>query len=360
MKAGDAYALDPRNLPLKDGPFTTTVNQGVHGVLADAGPDAWGRRLLELHRGHVPGTPLELLRVAHGAGTGALLFSQHRDRPDPARALAPLRSLAGLERAARDIAAGMPVSDEIFERIFASGTPLGGVRPKASIELEGAPWIAKFARADDAVDMPRMEWACLSLARMSGLEFPDHRLVEVNGRAVLLVKRFDRAGTGPIHYLSLHVLLSGDRLGPADVTAPEGICTYGGMAALCRQIGVVEAGREMFRRLAVNLAIGNTDDHLRNHGLLHDEAGWRFAPAFDLTALGNNAQAIGVGTRGRLASRENAVSDRPRFGLPLDDAQAIFNQVDAAMGNAEPLLHEARLPPAQIGQVMNRMRLPQW
>ena len=351
-----AYALDPRNLPLGDGPFSTTVNGGIHGVLADAGPDAWGKRLLELHRGRVPDTPLEVLRVTNGAGTGALLFSQSRERPAPVR-LAPATTLAELEDAARHVDAGEPVSEHVFELIFASGSPLGGARPKANITLDGDAWIAKFAKADDTVDMPRVEWACLTLARRAGLDVPDHRLVNVNGRAVLLVRRFDRGNPTPLHYLSLHALLSAVRMSLGDVIAPEGLCTYGGMASLCRQIGVPDAGTVMFHRLAMNLAIGNTDDHLRNQGLLHDIDGWRFAPAFDLTATGGAHQAIGVGTAGREATRENALSDLPRFGLSLDQARALLHQVDAAMASAQGVLRDAGLPPLQVEQVLNRMRI---
>lgn len=351
-----AYALDPRNLPLDDAPHSTRLNGGIPGVLADAGPDAWGKRLLEIQRGQVPATPLDILRVTNGAGTGALLFSQSRERPAPARTLVPTATLAQLENAARHVDAGDAVDQQVFAQIFASGSSLGGARPKANIELDGMTWIAKFARANDNIDVPRVEWACLSLARAAGIDVPDHRLAEVNGRAVLLVRRFDRDGENALHYLSLHALLSAERLSAADVTAPEGTCTYGGLAALCRQIGVQDAGRSMFQRMVMNIAIGNTDDHLRNHGLLHDANGWRMAPAFDLTAIGGNQQAVGVGTQGRTATRDNALTDLPRFGLDLAEAQAIMARVDHALQNASATLKEAGLPPQDIDRVMKRMR----
>ena len=352
-----SYALDPRNLPLKDGPFPTRVNKGVHGVLADAGPDAWGKRLLEMGRGSVPDTPLDILRVTNGAGTGALRFSQSRDRLAPDRQLAPVSSLDELEAAARSIDAGNPVSQRIFDLVFASGSSLGGARPKANIAHAGSTWIAKFARADDTVDVPRMEWACLALARQAGIDVPDHELVDVNGRAVLLVRRFDRIDDAPLHYLSLHALLSAASLAPRDFTAPDGICTYGGLSALCRQIGVADAGKTLFQRMAMNIALGNTDDHLRNHGLLRDDQGWRLAPAFDLTALGGTQQAIGVGTDERLATRINAMSDLPRFGLGREEAQSMVERIDQTMREAPDVLHRSGLPPLQVEQVLNRMQI---
>lgn len=351
-----SYSLDPRNLPLSTGAFITTLNEGVHGVLADAGPDAWGRKLLELHRGRVPETPLELLRVANGAGTGGLLFSQHRDRPDPTRALATMSSLPELEDAARQISDGNVVSPVDVELIFASGSPLGGARPKANVLHEGVQWIAKFSRSDDVVDVPRVEWACLATARAAGVEVPDHALVAVNGRSVLLVKRFDRPVGRGVHYLSFHALLSMERLTRADITAPTGVCTYGGLAAMCRQIGVADVGSILFRRMIVNLAIGNTDDHLRNHGLLCLDGHWRMAPAFDLTATGGELQAIGVGTGGRAATLDNALSDLSRFDLGKQDAWAIQAEVrDAMIGMRERLI-EAELPAGQLSLVLARMR----
>jgi serine/threonine-protein kinase HipA len=130
-RQGAGFALDPLNLPLRDGEQTTAVNNGVPGVLADAGPDSWGRRLLELERGP-PRTPLDLLRLSNGSGTGSLLFSQSRTRPSPPRALLPITELAELEQAARQVVLGEPVAPEVMQHIFNAGSTLGGARPRSS------------------------------------------------------------------------------------------------------------------------------------------------------------------------------------------------------------------------------------
>ena len=356
LAAQDSYALDPRNLPLQEGPLLATVNGGVHGVFADAGPDAWGSKLLELQRGHVPTSPLDVLRVTNGCGTGALLFSQSRERPAPTRQLLPMTTLPEIEAAARSVASGETVADPVFHLLLEGGSSLGGARPKANVQWNDAAWIAKFSKPDDALDLPRLEWACLRLARDAGITVPDHQLQEVNGRAVLLVRRFDREGARALHYLSLHALLSMGRMSAADFVAPQGLCTYGGLSSLCRHIGVEGAGRTLLQRLVFNLAIGNTDDHLRNHGLLFDGGSWRFAPAFDLVALGGPVHAIGLGEAGRQATLENALSDLPRFGVSMPDAQEMVAQVAQSMADAPARLREAGLSDAHVEMAMRRMK----
>lgn len=349
------YPLDPLNLPLYDGEQIVTVNHGVPGVLADAGPDSWGRRLLELQRGALV-TPLETLRLGNGSGSGCLLFSQSRTRPAPARAIQAASSLAALEGAARQVSLGEPVSALALRDIFEAGSALGGARPKVNLVEDGRAWIAKFQKPDDDIDVPRLESACLTLARRAGLEVPDHRLVHLNGRSVLLVARFDRPDPGHLHYLSLHALLSLPRVRPADVQAPMGQLTYGNLAALCRQIGVPDAGSVLYRRMLFNVMIGNTDDHLRNHGLLFDGQ-WRHAPSFDIVALGGDRQALGIGRDGRMATLVNARSDLARFQLDAASATRIEDEVASALQHARHELDATGLGAADVQRALRRMRL---
>lgn len=354
-REGNGYALDPLNLPLRDGEQSTQINDGVHGVLADAGPDSWGRRLLELERGSLR-SPLDLLRLSNGTGTGSLLFSQSRTRPAPPRALLPMADLAELEQVAHQVMLGEPVAAGPLQRIFDAGSSLGGARPKAIVREAGREWIAKFQKPDDDIDMPRLESACLNLAQRAGLDVPDHRVLDINGRSLLLVARFDRPAEGSVHYLSLHALLSMNRIGPQDVRAPLGRVTYGNLAALCRQIGVSDAGAVLYRRMLVNIMVGNTDDHLRNHGLLFDGR-WQHAPSFDIVALGGDRQAVGVGTEGRLASVENARSDVGRFGLSEAAARQIETEVADAMQSAQAEFDAAGLPAADVTRALGRMHM---
>lgn len=353
----DAWPLDPRNLELRDGPFDTTLNGGIHGVFADAGPDAWGRLLIEHERGpSVAANPLEILRLANGAGTGALLFSQSRTRPAPVRAVAAETSLAELEAASTAIAAGRRVSQEALQLAFEHGSSLGGARPKVLVADGGKEWIAKFGRAGDPLDIPRLEWACLRLARECGIDVPEHRLAEANGRAVLLVQRFDRNAGERLHYLSLHALLSVERMSPADVVAPTGLVSYFGAASLYRRIGVPDAGRRMFERMLFNVLIGNTDDHARNHGLLLHAGSWDMSPAFDLVAEGKPVHAIGIGLKGRESSLENAFSALASYDLDEDVARRSLESMQEVLHRAPRILAKSGLAEGDADLALDRMR----
>lgn len=107
----------------------------------------------------------------------------------------------------------------------------------------------------------------------------------------------------------------------------------------------------------LNVLIGNSDDHLRNHGLLFDGR-WRHAPSFDIVAMGGDLQAIGVGTEGRVATLRNARSDLARFGLDDQDGERIETEVLEALGHARAELEATGLRAADVGRALQRMRLP--
>lgn len=103
---------------------------------ADAGPDGWGTKLLEMARG-APPTPLEALRLSNGSGTGGLLFSQSRTRPAPIRSLVATAGLDALETTALEIAQGERVSSTELESVLQAGSSLGGARPKVNVTVDG-------------------------------------------------------------------------------------------------------------------------------------------------------------------------------------------------------------------------------
>jgi serine/threonine-protein kinase HipA len=95
---------------------------------------------------------------------------------------------------------------------------------------------------------------------------------------------------------------------------------------------------ELYRRMVLNALITNSDDHPRNHALIADQNGWRLSPAFDLTptptiAVENRYLAMTVGTRGRLASRDNLLSQSERFGLKAEPAGAVIGQLRGIVEN---------------------------
>ncbi|HUS23701.1 MAG TPA: type II toxin-antitoxin system HipA family toxin [Candidatus Binatia bacterium] len=355
------HALDPINLPVQEAPAFTRANAGLFGVLHDAGPDGWGRRVLKnLYPARMANAgPLELLEMVQGRGIGALLFSAAREiapqRPPPIG----LSALGAAAEGAHQVEMDEPVRASVKD-ILAFGTSLGGLHPKiAVVDDDGVHLIVKFRSREDIIDTPRVEYACMRLALECGIEAAPVRQVFVAERAALLVQRFDRVDARLLHYASAHALWNRAtvRADGADWSS------YAGMAALRRQLpgaGVAADAAELFRRMVFNVIVGNTDDHGRNHGFLMDAAGhWRLAPAFDVlptVGAAPGAQALWVGPQGRTRSIENCLAGANHFGLDGRQAQRIVEDVRACVARRwAALLAEVHCTNADIEAVLARV-----
>lgn len=356
LSAEGAYALDPLNLPLAEAAVEVTENRGIPGVVADAGPDSWGSGMLAwTSRGSGPGD-FEKVLASAGRGVGVLratsaedpnaLFARRTDHDDP---------LDRIEHACWAVVEGVELDPSMESLLREHCCGLGGAKPKAAVVVGGREVIAKFQNTKwDYWDIPRVEAACLATARHAGIDVVTTALGTANGRSVLLVDRFDRKDRKPIHYLSARSLLNAFGDAEMETLPPQGRATYAAIVAAAGRIGIEGAGDEMFRRMAFNYAVGNTDDHLRNHGFLFDGA-WRLAPAFDLVVIGGRAHEIGVGEDGLPRTRENVLSRVEDFGLTLAAGTELLDQaVDAARGiKAE--LDRLGLPLKQRDQVVSRL-----
>lgn len=352
LEAPDAYALDPLNLPLGDEDRLIEQNRGIPGVLSDAGPDRWGRRLMERLSSRPPRNEAEWVLATAGAGTGAIRASLSRSALPPVQPVYPQVTLEQIEEASRQVAEGGFPPPPMYEILCVQSGALGGARPKAAMLIDGRQVIAKFQQPQqDTVDVPRIEAACLSLAKRAGIDAVEASVTSAHGRSVLLVDRFDRRGALPLHYLSARSLLAVYRASELDTVSPGGRATYAAIAAAARRMGIEGAGAELFRRMAFNYAIGNTDDHLQNHGFLYDE-GWRLAPAFDIVAIGGESLAIGAGRQGRARTRENLLSGAGDFGLRASEADAILEQAITAARGLGNELDRLAMPAGERAQVL--------
>jgi len=326
-----AFPLDPVNLPLTgevhENPRTRET-PGVFGVMIDAGPDEWGRRQLSKTLQPPPVSDVEFLLAASGQGVGALHFTAEiRDlpRPTPPR---PFDNLVHLQRIAEDIEAGREV-DRSLEPYFFHGSGLGGARPKTMIDHEGRGWIAKFNRDIDLVDMCRVEFASMTMARRAGIDVPDVLLTDTVRGTVLLVERFDRDGSGQHHLVSVASLIN-----KFDITQfDEAAMSYPGIYQLGNRIGSRTHGlaETIFRRMLFNIAIGNTDDHLRNHAFYKKagQAEYELTPGYDIvpnTGL-QGSHAIALGSFGSTPSRDNLAAAAHRMGIAPGQARAIAREV---------------------------------
>lgn len=273
-----AFPLDPDGLPLGSGEFQGRQLDTPLMALEDALPDDWGRRLLVLRHGLPRGRQSEphLLQALAGQGLGALGFFAPGVAAGGEDASAPVLELASLVDAARRLELDGQVDDSC-RALLAAGSSPGGARPKALVKDGVDHWIAKFPSRRDDVDMVGLEAASLELARRAGLVVPDFRLKTLpGGRRALLVKRFDLTPAGGRrHMLSLRALMQAG--GYYVLRYVELI------VALRRHVARPEIDvPRMYRQMVFNALLGNTDDHLKNFWLLHDDEGYGLSPAFDL------------------------------------------------------------------------------
>jgi serine/threonine-protein kinase HipA len=332
LQRQDAVALDPFQLPLSKKIFEFTRLRGIPGAVRDAGPDAWGRRVIE-HKLERSAADLdEIDYLVHGPqdGAGYLSFGLKAEPPAPRRRYNRTHQLAELIAATQAIEEGRPVAAHLLEQID-PGTSMGGARPKATIEDAQCLWLGKFPARDDRFNLQRVEFATLDLARRCGLNTTQARLQQVGGSDVLMLRRFDRDHTDQ-GYLRFGLVSGLTMLDCGDSHLDRERWSYPLMAdKLRRWSDKPEADcAELFRRMVFNAAVTNNDDHPRNHALLRRPKGWRLAPAYDLVpapmmSLERRDMALTVGDYGRTASIYNLLSQAGRFGLSAQEAR---DQID--------------------------------
>ncbi len=295
------FALGP-TLPLQAGPqFHRKSREGsfFHAAIADTGPDGWGRRVImrdhvkrrqELRReGKEDNAPpinaLDfLLAVDDGTRLGALRFRDEegvfqRVPEDGRRTVPPLIELAHLHSASRAVEANKDTAADLAY-LRGRGTSIGGLRPKCTVvDDDGALAIGKFPSIADEREVTKGEVLALTLAREAGINAAAARLIDSEGSPIALIRRFDRRGNGQrVMYISAATLLGVEATEPEDHTYTEivdAIRVYGADA----QADI----EELWRRIAFSILVTNIDDHLRNHGFLHeDREFWRLSPAFDI------------------------------------------------------------------------------
>lgn len=273
------FPLDPVSLPLKSGVFECPRPYGVFAVFEDSLPDDWGRRLLvrkaNLPRGRQ--TVPELLNALGGNGMGALSYY----RKEPGNIEKPYSTIVDLElllEAANQFERGEDIEDRSLRVLFNAGSSPGGARPKALVEDDDKNLlIAKFPSIKDSYSAVLIEAATLSLAKKSGLNIPAFRIVSYGIKKVLLIQRFDISKSGGRrHMISMQTLLKAEGWYNAG---------YQDLINILKKYSR-EPEQDIpvfYRQMVFNAFIGNTDDHLKNFTLLHDDVkGFFLSPAYDL------------------------------------------------------------------------------
>ncbi|MGL5929342.1 MAG: type II toxin-antitoxin system HipA family toxin [Dermatophilaceae bacterium] len=358
-----AYSLEPV-LPLEAGAHRSTVGHSMFGAFGDCAPDRWGRTLVKRREaaqaraeGREPrglGEVDYLLGVRDDLRQGALRF-RRGDGPFEATedhgvpALTDLLELLTLAARAEADSADLPD----LQRLIRVGSSLGGARPKAHVRgAAGNLAIAKFpSAAHDTWNVMAWEKVALELAARAGINVAASTLLNLAGRNTLVVDRFDRtrdADGGPagrIGYVSAMTMLqSTDGRQGSYLEIAEAIET--------RSSHATADLRQLWRRIVFSILISNTDDHLRNHGFLHQGGDtWRLSPAFDVNpnpepGTKHLTTAIDLGDDTASISLALAVADY--FRLSAQAADDIVAQVRTAVSDWAPVARRYGLSSQEI------------
>lgn len=338
----EAYALDPA-LPMVTGALQTPVGRALFGAFSDCAPDRWGRTLVrraEIARAKLAGTAPRsmsevdvLLGVRDDLRQGALRFRSGEEGPFLAAedsgvpVLTDLPRLLEIAERAESDSAGY----EDLKRLLRAGSSLGGARPKAHVvDGAGRIAIAKFPRASsDTWNVMAWEKVALDLARDAGIKVPDSQLIRVGDRDLLVVDRFDRQGATRTGYASAMTMLEASDGDQRSYLEIAGVIEERSLAATADL-------RQLWRRMAFSILISNTDDHLRNHGFLHERGdSWALSPAFDLNPNpepGPKELSTAIDFSDTHASIDTLMDVAEYFRLNAGEATDALTQVTSAVG----------------------------
>lgn len=292
----DARLLDP-DLMLYNGRQYAPVGKEMFGVFSDSSPDRWGRLLMDRRESILAKEedrkPRKLTQSDYLLGVydqsrmGALRFKADESGDflsnDKTMAAPPWTSLRTLEEAVRSFEEDETTLDKKWlNQLIGPGSSLGGARPKASVvDVDGSLWIAKFPSKRDTYNIAGWEKVVHDLAKMLWLNVPESRIEKFSKYGdTFLVKRFDRVKDKRIHFASAMTML-----GKEDGESSES--SYLDLASFIRAHGAnpTEDLLELWKRIVFNMLVSNTDDHLRNHGFILDDNGWRLSPLYDVNPV---------------------------------------------------------------------------
>ncbi len=330
----DKVPLYLPELPLQSGVLPLPTGLTMPGCLRDAAPDAWGRRVI-LNRllggagRDSDATLLDELSYLLQSGSdriGALDFQVSASEYVPREG--GNATLEELLQSVEKVDRGLPLTPALAQAIQ-HGTTIGGARPKVTLDGDGRKWIAKFSASTDVQPVVKMEFLAMRLAALSGLDVAPVKLVQVAGKDVLLVERFDRlrradGGWSRRALVSALTLLELDEMMAA-------YASYEELADIIRHRFVEPRAtlRELFARLVLNILCGNTDDHARNHAAFWNGESLSLTPAYDLcpqVRTGQEAtQAMKILGDNRFSRLTVCVDAASRFQLSENDARGIID-----------------------------------
>lgn len=335
-----ALTLDPEFMPYPGRQYPSGKN--IFGLFADASPDRWGRilmnkreRILAEKEGRKPSKLYDsdyLLGVYDETRMGGIRFKTNLDgeflSDDRETAAPPWASLRTLEEASRNFETDETgLSERWLNQLIKPGSSLGGARPKATVvDTKNQLWIAKFPSKNDENDTGAWEMVAHDLAALCGLNVPEARLEKFSPLgSTFLIKRFDRLENKRVHFASAMTLLE-----KTDGASAADGSSYLDIAAFIKSYGAQPKKDlvELWKRIVFNMAVTNTDDHLRNHAFIFTDKGWVLSPLYDVNPVPYGDElSLNVDNEDNSISIELAVQTSVKFGIPKPDAETYAENI---------------------------------
>ena len=374
LQSDYAQIIDP-DLQLFEGAQYLNDEKSNFGIFLDSSPDRWGRVLMmrkeaakarkEDLRAKTLMESDYLLGVYDTNRMGGLRFKTAQGGAflddDEAMAAPPFAALRDLEFASlqleRENAPDNPEYLKWLNMLMAPGSSLGGARPKANIQdTDGSLWIAKFPSQNDQQDMGAWEMLAYRLAIQSGIDMTPSRIQKFSHHQhTFLTQRFDRKMDGTrTHFASAMTLL-----GYTDGTDYQDGVSYLELVEFLMQNGadVDNDLKKLWKRIAFNVCISNTDDHLRNHGFLLTDSGWMLSPAYDI-----NPTPHAAGFKLNISENDNALDldlvreVAPYFRLKEKEANAIINTIQQNVGQWRQIAIDLGIPRNEMELMKNAFK----
>ena len=330
------------------------------GVFLDSMPDTWGRTLmnrraaLNAKEQDKPATVLYdidfLLGVHDLCRMGALRFKREPDSDfldnNPVSPIPPWESIRELQHGAKLIESNEDTVEvrKWLAMLMAPGSSLGGARPKANIlDQHGHPWIAKFPSKSDTIDKGAWEYLAYRLAVSAGIDMAESKLEHIAGPYhTFFTKRFDRERQTRIHFASAMTMTGKNEELIRDETP-----SYLDIVEFIQFSGIQieEDLHQLWRRIVFNILIFNTDDHLRNHGFILTNKGWRLSPAFDINpSIDKAGLALNIDMDNNSPDIDLAKSVGVYFRLGKKEMDNILDEVQSAVLGWQKVATEIGIP----------------
>jgi serine/threonine-protein kinase HipA len=325
------------------------IGKSNFGIFNDSMPDTWGRTLMKRREAQIAKEEKRIVKNLHDidfllgvndeSRMGGLRFKLQEKEPflnnDQARPTPLWSSVRELQHGISLIESDKD-SKEVrkwLSILLAPGSSLGGARPKANIiDENGNLWIAKFPSKEDTIDKAAWEFLAYKLAIKAGIEMAECKIEKISGKYfTFFTKRFDRSKQNRVHFASAMTMT-----GNNEDTIKENQPSYLDIAEFIQfnESNNTKELHQLWRRMVFNIAISNTDDHLRNHGFILNKSGWQLSPAYDINpSIDKDGLSLNIDSNNNTLDFDLAMSVGEYFQLKEKQMDDILNEIRGAVKN---------------------------